>query len=1118
VFQRDSPDAKKTLRSFLLNFTDEQNFSIKDAIDLHQHSLDTGKEVTNVMVQEICVMKPDMTSLNLSKCDKVTDVGLWAIARHCTSLKHLTLSQCEGVTTIGLRSLAMKCTGVQTLDFSKCSNLDDNTLRVIAAGMWGLQTFTLTGCPNITDSGIAEVAKCCHDLRFLDVSECENVGEYGDKALLEVGKYCHQLQTLNMYGCKHVGDAGIKAIAKGCRQLQELRLTGCKDLSGSAVKSLATHCTNLTNLSISNCQKIENKDIVKLAKHCTKLQNLDVSECGNITAKGLTTLARECQSLITMNLSGCSSIDDDALKVLATGCVGLRNLNLANCQAISEVGIREIAHGCTGIGYLNVSNCKAISRRFLMHLIKDLQFSDPAHTYFGYQPKPDADELRRKAKELQEMERCAISVQRVIRGTLARGGVKEIRRAHVIKYQLPKAQAWVRGYLRRKKWHKVLRKRLEHWAASLIRATWRGLLDRRFVRRMLHVKEDYDMRDRTSVHVQRLFRGHVGRKIMQAVRDEIARLQLAEAQRRARLERAATIIERSRRGYVARRFAEELRLERERLRALERLRIKSARKIQRICRGYIGRGIAKSKRAEKEFVELQWRCARKLQACWRGKLGRDKARTLREFREFQRQTLAATKIQSAWRAFRGRHLGKVAASLAGLRELEQTAARRIQSCFRAKQGRELAKEKRDAMAETLKRMRAVLVCQRVFRGHKGREKSAVQRALRGLEHKAKPLYAKLKKEQLELETVKEKIEFTTGVLEPLANDTKELEKEIALIMRSKAKFWDSDRISGAPQRFVTDWLKIRLDEQIAGSRDRVEELEDQIAELQIKEREKQRHIRHISRELIPLTTGTIEKTKYERTQYLRHKVRAEKAASTDIQKVFRGFYVRGAVHDPSRDFWIEDYDTTTGQNLYFNSWTNETRWRKPLGMRLSEEFNLAVKQGTGGGEDLRRAGGWVEMTDRQRNLKYFFNNSTNKYRWSEPEEFQDDQVETNDDWFDAQDMDQLMLQSQPTGKDIGTSWLEMCEQDVGETFYCHKFTGELRWSLSPRSAFMRHSVGQAEGEAEEGAGGEGEEEEEEVVIGDWRRISDTSGVYYINDVTEDSQWDPPQLFLDAGYT
>jgi hypothetical protein len=85
--------------------------------------------------------------------------------------------------------------------------------------------------------------------------------------------------------------------------------------------------------------------------------------------------------MITLNLSACASVDDEALKVLAKDVVGLRNLNLAGCSAITEAGIREIAHGCTGIGFLNVTNCKNITRRFLMHLIKDMQFSDPAHTY-----------------------------------------------------------------------------------------------------------------------------------------------------------------------------------------------------------------------------------------------------------------------------------------------------------------------------------------------------------------------------------------------------------------------------------------------------------------------------------------------------------------------------------------------------------------------------------------------------------------------------------------------------------------------------------------------------------------------------------------------------------------
>jgi F-box/leucine-rich repeat protein 2/20 len=1114
----------QVLRSLLLNFTDEESWTIKKSINLHQHNLDTGTEITNAVVQEVCCMKPDVYSLNLKKCTSVTDIGLWAIARYCTNLKELTLSQCDGITNIGLRSLAMKCTGIENLDFTNCRNLDDHALRVIAAGMWGLKTFTLTGCNNITDSGIAEVARCCHHLVELDVSNCAKVGEYGDKALLEVGKYCHDLKTLNMFGCNHVADAGIKAIANGCRQIENLQLTGCRELSGSAVKALAQHCPELRNLSIANCQKIQNKDLAKLAKHCRKLENLDISECSNITYKGIQVLAQNCSEMITLNLSACAAVDDEALRVLSKDVVGLRNLNLANCSAITEAGIKEIAYGCTGIGFLNVTNCKNISRRFLMHLIRDMQFSDPAHTYFGYQPKPDADELRQKAMELQMKGKAAIHVQRLIRGTLARGGVREIRRAWIIQNLLPKAQAWIRGHVRRKVWKALLRDRLEHWAASAIRAAWRGMLDRSVVTKMLRIKANYDDRELMSKNIQRVWRGHVGRLVMWTVRDELARIQLKQAQERARLERAATVIERARRGYVARVITDEMRAERERMRALELLRIRCSLVIQRIFRGLLGRTKAKAARAAKELAELRWRCARKIEACWRGKLGRDEARRLREFRDYERAMLAATAIQSCWRGFRGKYLGKVAASLAGLRALEQTAAKKIQSTFRAKLGRDKTKDKREKMAATLKRMRSVQIMQRLYRGHAGRTRAAIQKALKKLEHRAKPLFKKLKDEEVELQVVRDKITYIQGVLAPLAEDTKVLEKEIALILRSKAKYWDSDRISGAPQRFVTEWLKVRLDEKLKESKDRVEELDDQIAELQIKEREKQRHIRHVSRELVPLTTGTIEKTKYERSNFLRHKVRAEQAASIDIQRRFRGYWVRGAIYSEDRDFWVEDYDTTTGQNLYINSWSNETRWRKPLSLKFNEVFHIGEKLGGGSGEEMKKAGGWVEMKDVQHNLVYYYNNSANLYRWCEPSEFVDEHEETNSDWFDAQDLEGLLQNAAPSGKDIG-SWNEMIDSDVGEVFYANKYNSEVRWSLSPRSAFKKPKADElalmeasmASG-GDEGGGDGGDDEEEEIVIGDWRRVSGSEGIFYINDATDDSQWDPPQEFIDAGYT
>ena len=823
-----------------------------------------------------------------------------------------------------------------------------------------------------------------------------------------------------------------------------------------------------------------------------------------------------------MNLSGCEKVDDEALKAIADGCVGLRNLNVANCQAITERGITLIAQNCTGIGYLNVTNCKAISRRFLMNLITDMQFSDPAHTYFGYQPKKNADELRRQAQLLKRKQKAAVQVQRIMRGCLGRGGVREIRQQHIIKYQLPKAQAWIRGFLRRLKWTKVKSARLSEWAATTIQAAWAGTLDRRLVKRMLTVKVVFSNRESQCTHIQRVFRGHKGRQKMQGVRDALARKELAEARERARLERAATIIQRVRRGYTDRNYTDGLRKERERRRARELLRDVSMRKVQRVYRGLVGRKKAKKRRGQKELEERRWRSARTIEAGWRGKLGRDRARVAREYKEYLRCMSAATSIQAAWRGFRGKYMGKVAASLAGLRNLEKKAAVRIQASQRARCGRIKAKSKKLVMAEQMKRMRSVQLIQRLFRGHKGRERFVVAKELKKLEGKAKPLFAKLKEEEVGLQVIEEKVSFVAGILKPLKDDTVELEKEIALILRTKAQYWDSARISGAPQRFVTEWLQLRLAEKLKESKDRVEELEDQLAELQIKEREKHRHIRHVKRELVPLTTGVAERTRIDRSKMLRFVVRSQRTASLLIQRKFRGHWVRAAVYSAERDMWIEDYDTTTGQNLYFNTWTQETRWRKPLAMRLSQEFNLAAQQAkVGDGDSLVAAGGWVEMKDQKKGIVYYYNNSTNKYRWSTPEEFTDIKSETNADWFEAQtDHDMLLATCSATSKVIGFEWIEMIEQETAETFYANKRTFELRWSLSPRSAFSKPLPSALAAAAETSLGGsDGSVVEEDVVLKGWRRVNSSSeGVHYVNEKTEEVRWDPPQCFVDAGYS
>ena len=79
-------------KAMISNFVSPTNGTILSEIDLKQYGIDSGEKITNGTVQEICAMQPFTTKLNLTDCEEVSDVGLWAIARHCVQLQTLNLS------------------------------------------------------------------------------------------------------------------------------------------------------------------------------------------------------------------------------------------------------------------------------------------------------------------------------------------------------------------------------------------------------------------------------------------------------------------------------------------------------------------------------------------------------------------------------------------------------------------------------------------------------------------------------------------------------------------------------------------------------------------------------------------------------------------------------------------------------------------------------------------------------------------------------------------------------------------------------------------------------------------------------------------------------------------
>eukprot|EP00903_Cladosiphon_okamuranus_P017882 g16455.t1 len=929
-------DRKKvaSIRSFLLNFLEERDCSIKKRLDLYVHQTETGRPVTDAVVQEVCKLRPDMIGLSLRDCIEVTDVGLWCIARHTTALRELNISGCHGVTNIGLRSLAICCDKMEQLDFTSCTRLTDLGLRVLGGGCWSLKSLSLEGCAHVSDTGVAELAKMCTGLTYLNISRCERVGEYGDRALIQLGRSCHQLKGLDAFGCSHAQDPGLLAVARGCPKLEKLMLTGCGGITGKSVRALARGCSALRDLSLSGCGGVGNGDLEELAKGCTNLRHLNIAECAQVNAHGLAALAGGLKNLTELDVGGCERVDDSALRALCS--MNAHFLNLSGCAAITEAGVAGIAMNCTALSSLNVTGCHGISRRFMAELCHSMKLSEPAQAFFGFQPRKNAKELL-ALKELRNRRMAAaIVVQAHMRGRLARGRASTVRRNWVVKTRLARAQAIIRGYFARK-WYRAWRAQVrEQRAAAAIQATWRMLGDRRTAERLRKEKLFREMGQSLATRIQAGWWGYRGRVRMQEIRAIRARRLLLEARIQARNEVAAITIQNNLRRMLAQKQLEELRRLREEAVALEKKTQAAAVLIQSLARMREGRAVLAALKAKRDLKILEWEMALKVQTAWRGRLAKMMAMTMRLLREEARQKAAAITIQSFWRAVRARHLTTIQRAMFKIRQIQGGASKEIQRVYRGFKGRLRAKARRRVFESDLRREAAAMAIERIFRGHKGRERFECKQHLRSLEDKARPLLLKLDELTATAAKLSDRARFLTKTAEPLRAEHTTIREELFHIRHTTDKYTDSDKVNGCRQRFLTKFLQVRLVELKKTVEERLEKLDAEAIEVEVKERHNTRLLRQTERELIPLGKGTVEKVKLLRTARLRKKVRSERSGATVIQRIFRGWRVRKAIHSWYRDYWVETEDAATGDVYYVNTWNQEIRWTKPLEMILFE--------------------------------------------------------------------------------------------------------------------------------------------------------------------------------------
>uniref|UniRef100_A0A0D3HQI1 F-box/LRR-repeat protein 15-like leucin rich repeat domain-containing protein n=1 Tax=Oryza barthii TaxID=65489 RepID=A0A0D3HQI1_9ORYZ len=347
--------------------------------------LSNGLDLGDAAAAEVAKARR-LQRLSLSRCKRITDMGLGCIAVGCPDLRELSLKWCIGVTHLGLDLLALKCNKLNILDLSYTMIVKKCFPAIMK--LQNLQVLLLVGCNGIDDDALTSLdQECSKSLQVLDMSNSYNVTHVGVLSivkampnLLELNlSYCspvtpsmsssfemiHKLQTLKLDGCQFMDD-GLKSIGKSCVSLRELSLSKCSGVTDTDLSFVVPRLKNLLKLDVTCCRKITDVSLAAITTSCPSLISLRMESCSLVSSKGLQLIGRRCTHLEELDLTD-TDLDDEGLKALS-GCSKLSSLKIGICLRITDEGLRHVSKSCPDLRDIDLYRSGAISDEGVTHI------------------------------------------------------------------------------------------------------------------------------------------------------------------------------------------------------------------------------------------------------------------------------------------------------------------------------------------------------------------------------------------------------------------------------------------------------------------------------------------------------------------------------------------------------------------------------------------------------------------------------------------------------------------------------------------------------------------------------------------------------------------------------
>ncbi|XP_020690479.1 EIN3-binding F-box protein 1 isoform X1 [Dendrobium catenatum] len=281
-----------------------------------------------------------LTSITISCCPGITDLGLEAIAKCCPQLKHLYLQRSCNITDTGLKGFTRSTSILESLKLEDCSMI---TLHGILDGLLNcsarFRSLALIKCTGIRDiTYYPNELPTCLSLRFLTIRDCPG---FTSSSLAVVSKLCPNLQQIDLTGLVGVTDAGFLPLVKSSEsRLVKVTLEGCVNISDASIAALVkAHGSSLKMLHVDGCNKVSDKSLLAIVANCSVLEDLDISRC-NVSDIGVAALSSaEKLKLRVLSLAGCYGVTKRSLQFLGKMKNSLEGLNLQQCKLSNAHGI-----------------------------------------------------------------------------------------------------------------------------------------------------------------------------------------------------------------------------------------------------------------------------------------------------------------------------------------------------------------------------------------------------------------------------------------------------------------------------------------------------------------------------------------------------------------------------------------------------------------------------------------------------------------------------------------------------------------------------------------------------------------------------------------------------------